>query len=895
MKKLFLLLLLPFSSVLAQTGQIVGKILDESTGQGLTSVGIQVVGTTTGVQSGLDGRFRLRVPAGTTTLQVRRIGYAPKTITGIMVPDGGVVEQNITMSVANIQLSTVSVTAEKQNGSINSALISQKNAVNVVNAITAEQIARSPDGDAAQASQRISGVTVQDGKYLQVRGLSERYTTAQLNGVRLPSPEPERKVVPLDLFPSNLLQEVNTSKTFTPDQPGDFAGASVNIKTKEFPARRQTSYSIGFGTNARVINSSLPFAPRAGGELVGVTGENRSMPSSLANANFLGNVTQTQMNDIIRSQRNVWNPVYRMGRGNTSVGMSSGGNKVLGKNIGYVFSANYGYGEEVRSDEQFAVGNQGANNTVVPLTVVNGQTSRVGIQWGGLVNLSTMIRQHSRISLNSVFTRNADNEARVDRGFDENLADSISRTTLRYVERGIVSITGQGEHQLSTNNKTTWSVTTAHTARNEPDRSDLVYVRSNNGSYSLLSSLDGARRLYFNLQEQNTVGQIDHVLTVRNQHNIKLGLYHRLTDRNTAAPIYAFITRADTSVINRSADVIFGKDQACPTCNTINVQPIGQAGSYIANDENTAGYMMTEWQLLNNVRMIVGSRFETANITINTSTQGGFTAESQLRNADILPAFLLNTQLSDTRNLRFAVSRTVSRPEYREFAPVTFRDVLGGVSVTGNTDLQRGLINNIDIRYEQFPNPGEIFSIGLFNKQFINPIERVEQATSGAYQARFQNALRANNIGVELEVRKQVFQAITVFSNATLMKSTVQLDTTKGLTVTDSKRPLVGQAPYVYNMGITYSSRSGNTNTTILYNVVGDRIVAAGVMPLPNIVEKPRHMVDITLRTPIAHRTNLKIDIRNLLDARYSFMQGNLEREGFNVGRSISFGLSLLN
>jgi len=388
---------------------------------------------------------------------------------------------------------------------------------------------------------------------------------------------------------------------------------------------------------------------------------------------------------------------------------------------------------------------------------------------------------------------------------------------------------------------------------------------------------------------------MDHALTIRNKHTVKVGTYYRNTERNTQAPIYAFITRANETVTTQPANVIFGKDQVCPTCTTVNVQPIGQAGSYTATDVNVAGYMMTEWQIADYMKMIMGGRTEYADINVNTATQGGFTVSSNLRNLDVLPAFLLNTRFTDNTNLRFAVSRTVARPEYRELAPVTFRDVLGGVSVTGNSNLRRGLINNIDVRYEHFPNPNEIFSIGLFAKQFINPIERVEQATSGAYQANFQNALMANNIGVELEGRKQVLTFLTIFSNITVMSSTVQLDTTRGLTVTDSKRSLVGQAPYVINTGLTYSSLSGRTNVTVLYNTVGDRIFAAGVLPLPNIVEKARHMLDVTMKAPIGQRANVKVDVRNLLDARYRFMQGNLEREGYSVGRTVSFGVSLVN
>lgn len=900
--------LVPASTSFAQapaasaTGKITGRIIDATTGQGIAEAGVQVVGTTIGVQSGVDGRFTiLRVPAGTVTIQVRRLGYGAKSVTGLMVPANGTLEQDISLKSADVQLAAVTTTANKEKGSVNDALNVQKNATNVVNAITAEQIAKSPDADAAQAAQRVSGVTVQDGKYLQARGLGERYTTASLNGARIPSPEPERKVVPLDLFPAGLLQEVSMSKTFTPDQPGDFAGANVNIRTREFPARRQINYSTSVGGNTAVTGRTLPFAPRAGGELLGMASSARSIPSAISGANFFSNITQAQYNQMALQQRNVWNATPRNGGMNGSFGASTGGNNILGKRIGYVLSGNYGYSEEARTNERYAVGQQGSNNTVLPLTQVAGQTGRSSVQWGGIANISTMLGTASRLSLNTTATRSADNEARTDRGFDENLNDSIARTTLRYVERGVATANLQGEHQLSERNKTSWSTTYASTTRKEPDRSDVVYARDQSGKYSLLGSLDGARRLYFNLDERNSTAQVDHSLNlgaVANQNLLKVGAYIRSTDRNAAAPIYAFISRADESVRTQSPSVIFGANQACSSCALINVQPIGQAGSYTATDRTVAGYLMTDWGLTSKIRMIAGARYEKADIAVNSSTQGGFTASAKLDNADILPSLLLNTKLSESQNLRFGITRTLARPEYRELAPITFRDVLGGVSVTGNDKLRRALIDNVDLRWEAFPNPGEVLSVGVFYKKFDRPIERVESATSGAYQARFQNAMTATNLGVELEARKQLgmlgqwAEPLTVFSNVTLMQSKVDLDTTQGLTVTDKSRRLVGQAPYVVNAGLSYSNLSGSTNATLLYNVVGDRIFAAGVLPLPNIVEKARHVVDASLRFPVMGSLSGRFDARNILDARYRYMQGNLEREGYNSGRSFALGFS---
>ncbi|WP_396214764.1 TonB-dependent receptor [Gemmatimonas sp.] len=884
------------------TGKITGRILDGASGQPIAAAQIQIVGTALGTQSGVDGRYTiLRVPAGTVTLAVRRIGYGPKSITGIVLAANGSIEQDVSLKSAELQLAAISVSANKEKGSVNDALNAQRNATNVVNAITAEQIARSPDGDAAQAAQRVSGVTVQDGKYLQVRGLSERYTTASLNGARIPSPEPERKVVPLDLFPASLLQDVTTAKTFTPDMPGDFAGANVNIRTREFPARRQVNYSSSFGFGDRVLGNSLPFAPRAGGELFGSAASNRQLPRAIADANFLGSVSQSQYNQMARQQRNVWSPTVRNGGANGSFGMSTGGNSILGKRVGYVLSGNYGYSEEVRADERYAIGNQGANNTVVPLTELRGQTGRSSAQWGGIANLSTMVGKSSRLAINSTMTRSADNEARADRGFDENLNDSIVRTTLRYVERGVATVTGQGEHQLSDRNKTAWQLSYGNTMRREPDRSDVVYARTPEGPYQILASLDGARRLYFDLVEDNLTGQVDHTFnlgTVSQQNTLKVGAYYRSTERTSDAPIFAFISRAGQNIVQQSPDVIFGDAQACETCTAINVQPIGQAGSYSASDRTGAAYAMVDVGITDRIRMIAGARAEQARIEVVASTQGGFTTTSNLDNTDVLPSLLLNTRLTETQNLRFGITRTLARPEYRELAPVTFRDVLGGVSVTGNASLVRSLIDNVDLRWEMFPNPGEVLSVGVFAKRFDRPIERLEQATSGAYQARFQNALSATNLGVELEARKQLGflgswgQAFTGFSNLTLMQSSVELDPTGGLTVTDQSRRLVGQAPYVINAGVTYSNLSGSTNATLLYNVVGERITAAGVVPLPNIVEKPRQLVDLSFRFPVRGNLSARLDARNLLDARYRFMQGNLEREGWNAGRTVSMGLS---
>ena len=350
--------LLPAALVAQQpaTGRIVGQVINSATGKGLSDAGIQITGTTIGGLSGVDGRFSInRVPAGSVTLLARRLGFAPKQVTGIVVTSGATVDQSVTLSAASVQLSTQVVTASSERGTVNEALDAQRTAVGVVNSVTAEQISRSPDASASQAVQRVSGVTVQDGKYVFVRGLGERYTTSSMNGARIPSPEPEKRVVPLDMFPSGLLQSITTTKTFSPDLQGDFSGALVNIKTREFPAHRNWSFQLGGGYEAGATGASI-IAPRtAGGERLGMVSNIRELPSLVRSVgNFQGlTLNQGDKNLLIGQFRDAWTPGTSTATPNVSAAASFGGNEPLlfGHRLGYLVSGSFASSTDYRSGD----------------------------------------------------------------------------------------------------------------------------------------------------------------------------------------------------------------------------------------------------------------------------------------------------------------------------------------------------------------------------------------------------------------------------------------------------------------------------------------------------------------------------------------------------------------
>lgn len=299
----------PTTSPGARIGRLVGRVLDQESGAGVTDAGVQVVGTTLGVQSGVDGRYQISgVPAGTVTIQVRRLGYAPKTVSAIQLAPNQTLEQNVSLAPAGVTLAAMVVSAAAEKGSVSEALDAQRTATAIVSSITSEQMSKSADGDAAQAVQRVSGVTVQDNKYVFVRGLGERYTVTQLNGARMPSPEPERRVVPLDLFPTGMLQTITTSKTFTPDQQGDFSGAQVDIKTREFPARRTWSIQTNVGLNPGVTGKDVLDPRGAGGERFANVGSARGLPWLVRSVGNFQNIplNQGDKNRLVNSFRNVW-------------------------------------------------------------------------------------------------------------------------------------------------------------------------------------------------------------------------------------------------------------------------------------------------------------------------------------------------------------------------------------------------------------------------------------------------------------------------------------------------------------------------------------------------------------------------------------------------------------
>jgi outer membrane receptor protein involved in Fe transport len=887
------------------TGRIVGRVVDAEQGNPISGAELEVVGAETRDISALDGRYALQsVPAGLVSIRVRMIGFAPKQVTGIVVPTGGTAAQDISLAASAVQLAEIAVTAEAERGSVNQALEEQRNAPNIVNAISAEQISRSPDGDAGAAVQRVSGVTVQEGKYVLVRGLGERYTTTSLNGARIPSPEPERKVVPLDLFPSGLLEGITTSKTFTPDQPGDFSGAQVNLKTREFPAGRVLNFSVSAGLNDAATGQNVFKAPTVGSEWAGFAGDERQLPDPIRAAGNFGGLGQDQLNQFIGMFRNAWSARNADGSANGGFGASLGGeDPVFGQPIGYLASFNYSYGQEIREDETrgLVVCDAIDCSRVRRFNTYFGSAARNSVLWGGLFNLSTRLGSSSKISFNNTYSRTADNEGSFLTGDSEEFQQfgrlQISRLT--FTARSVRSHQLQGEHLFGDRNFIDWMVTHSNVQRDEPDRSDLAYGTEVNGTAVTpywMGTPRSAIRTFSEVDEtgwdlggsvRRMFGSLSRPLTV------KIGGAFRDVNRDADTRAYDINNRTlSQAELTAAPETIF--DGSYAQQGRLSMFANANAGRYQAEDRIIAGFAQTEIPLTGRLWLVGGARVESWRLNVDTRTVTGAVVPARPRKTDVLPALSLTYHLTDDQNLRLSGTQTLARPEYRELSPVPYFEQIGLLTTFGNPDLSRTLIQNLDARWEWFPRPGEVISLGVFAKWFDQPIERVIIPQAGTLANSFVNADGANNYGVELEVRKGLdmlaagLARFTAFANATLIQSEIDLgDNAAGLT--SSQRPMAGQSEYVVNAGLTYTN---GLSATLLYNVAGRRIYEAGAGGLPDSYEEARHLMDASLQFPIAGTLSGRADAKNLLNTPFRLSQGDIVRQRYLLGRQFSVGLS---
>jgi hypothetical protein len=907
------------------TGRIVGRIVDASTGKALSSAQVAIVDRETLTVTDLDGRYFVRnVPAGVYEVRVSLLGYAPKNVTGVEVRADQSTPLDVSLEQTAIEVEAITVTARMERGATASLLETQKNAVAVTEAVGAQEISKSPDSDAAEVAARVSSVTVAEGRYVYIRGLGERYSQTSLNGSPIPSPQPEKEVVPLDLFPADFIQSLTTQKTYTPDRPGEFSGGSVEIQNKEFPSEFTWKISTGSSLNTRSqfqdgylrYNGSVT-------DWLGIDSGARAIPDAVKNAGYgIGGdrlpssdpATIRAMGEAFASSLPQFAPTSQTTPVNGNFGASVGDRtSLLGKPFGYLVAGNYGetfkrvYDEVERKwraeafDPQYAE----ASEPNVNYTFDRGVREVV---WGGIANFNMLLSPSHQIGLQTMYNRNADDEARTYQGGNrEDIGAEIYSERLRFESRSMAWGQLLGKHDLSSlKSRVEWRFSMARAGRDEPGLRETLYQRpftaGPDDPFVLESSSgESGRYFYSELTDDDLNAGLDWTYAFRlfnADASFKFGGAWRDRSRDFAARRYRWrfpggVTSLDSLV--RYGNIVGTNPKPGELQLTDIVEPGDQ---YTADDTRLAGYGMFDVPVFGDrLRAVVGARVEHSDLQLDTP--GSPDLNTDLRQTDILPALNVTYVLNPDMNLRAAASRTIDRPEFRELAPFQFTEASSLRQLQGNPNLQIADIYNADLKWEWFPNPGEVLSVGGFYKYLDRPIEQVFFAAASSLYS-FQNAENGHILGAEMTVRKRLdlsefWSHFSLGGGFSLIESQVTVRREGGFNPTRLERPLQGQSPYTVNASLSWQSTNGGTELGLYYNVFGERIEAAGGSGVPDITQQPRNVLDFTVSHRVTESLSLKLKAENLLNEPYQWTQeaNGIRRVQRTFKTGQSFGLSL--
>jgi hypothetical protein len=905
----------------SETGRIVGKVLNAENAKPLSGAQVTLQGTNQGALTDLNGRYVLtNVPAGTRTVSVQMLGYGQKSVSEVQVTPNQTTSLDITLEETAVEVEGITVSATRERGS-NAFLLDQRRTSSaVVEAVGAQEISRRPDSDAAQVAKRMTGVTVTEGKYVFVRGLGERYSQTTLNGSSLPSPEPEKEVVPLDLFPSGFLESLETQKTYTPDLPADFSGGSVKIQTKDFPDQFTVRLGVSSSFNsASQFQDNFLSGQRGDLDWLGFDDGTRELPDEAKEV--LGDIESGGRlpgddEAVVRVGRSLAQDdlQFAPGTGDTPLNRSFNGSiggrtEVLDDGeLGYFVAGTYGDTYQIRPDETErkwrADSFDPALEDRVPNVDYDFLRGTRTVNWGTIANLTFKPTASQKISLRTTVNVNTEDESREFEGLNrEDINEVIRSDRIRFLRRLMLWSQLSGEHQMFGDARFDWRVTGARADRSEPFMREAIY--SEDDGEFFLDRVGDARYFFSELTDDDLNGEADFRYPfdfLGNEAAVQVGGAYRNRTRDFAA------RRLDWQFVGNT---IRDLDEALETAEIVPRGPgVGelalndrvQPGDiYGADDIRIAGYLMLELPVTDRLQAIVGARVEDYDLELRSrsETSGELEVQAEQSQTDLVPSLNLIFDARDDMKIRGAVSRTVDRPEFRELAPFQFTEAASLRELVGNPQLETAEVTSGDLRVDWFPGPGEIISLGGFYKKIQDPIEQVFiAAASSAYS--YQNGDEADVIGIEFDAQLQLARlsdALRDFSfqgNYSWIDSEVTVREGGGFDPTNLIRPLQGQASYVFNAGVSWIRT--DVEAGFFYNRFGERLTAAGGSGVPDIYEQPRNSLDASVSFPLPTGARAEIKGSNLLDDEYLWRQSangiTLVQRQYTVGRTFSVGLS---
>ena len=938
-----LLLLFALSFVLhanswAGNGIIRVKVYDDNTGEPLIGANVVIAGTTQGNVTDLDGSASIpNLSPGDYAIQVSYVSYQTKTIEDAHVGDGEVKVLDVRLSEESIGLDDVVVTAKALKDSENALLTLQKKSPKTFDAITSDQFSKNGDSDAASALSRVTGVTITSGKYVYVRGLGDRYSKSVLNGSEIPSLNPNRNSVQLDLFPSNLIDNIIVYKTFTPDLTGDFSGGLVDINTKDFPDRFNMQFSLSAGYNPQVnFNKDFLTSETSSTDFLGFDNGVWAIPSVVSQYtpdDFPQAYQEPKdaLTTVSRAFDNSFVPSHGTQPINYGLNFSIGNQvQLFGKPLGFVLGLSYS-----RKYENYTNGTQNVFEGISKgqtnldqdvLTTTKEHKSAMNVLLGGLLNTSYKINANNQIGLTFVANQSGTNDVRYQDGYrldysPDSSSHHLQNRAISWMQRSFENAQIKGEHQLKTllNANLKWASALSLSDMQQPDvrlARNIYSINPNSEDTTYnFGNNDKPSRYYRKMNELTSSSKLDLTIpmTIISNEDAKLKFGGLFTYKNRSyhEDLYDYNIQ-DEGDFGSTGNIssFFEEDRLGYVDGTL--KNYMQYYSYPDNNYDAyqrlfAGYGMIETPLVKNLRMTTGIRYEKTYMFLRSSADKTGTINTN----DFLPALAFTYALSDNTNLRASATRTLARPSFREFAPLNTFDFLGGYIQNGNPDLKRTLIDNLDFRFEQYPSPGSYFAFSLFYKNFHDPIENTQLPGAGgsASQFEYRNVDQSQLYGAELELRKDLgsiwdkLRNFKISTNLTYVYSFVNVTDEEYLAISswDSSpsktRPMYNQAPFVINANLNYANQNNSWESTLGFNITGKRLVVYQV-DLPSIYLQPMPELNFSVKRQLSTHFSLRFAAENLLDASHKEQIDLSDKvyytTAYNEGRQFSVSLKYL-
>jgi len=889
-------------------GSIAGKVVESTTGELLSYTNIALfrgdarrdsLGSPLGgATSRADGTYRIEAPPGTYLLVASYVSYNKLYVTDVHVAAGKVLSLDLALVPEAVKIETVEITASAMRNTVGALLSEQRTAPAVQDAISAEQIRQSPDGNSSDALRRVTGLSIVDDKFVFVRGVTDRYNATTLNGtiVTGTDTDSDKKSFNFDLMPASLISNMVVLKTATPDQPGDFTGGLVQVNTLDLPDGFITTAQVEAGDDGASSRTDIRVAPAGSKDWTGKDDGSRALPTGL------------EGNDLAKALPNTWGASDDRSRMNQTYGLAIGNRFRTGVGeIGFIASGAHknNYKVEEFHQEPYGVGIEGDRSR---LFVFDGSRYKHTYLWGGLLNVAYRPSKNHTFRIENNYNRSAEDKLSQSAGVVD---DSTRYQVIEWDQRDLYLGQVSGDHKFTglRGAELAWRASYTTTEAEEPDRKFAQYSRDPFGNYLLGENLRSWSTL-----DEDTKGAQASLAYPMGRARVSLGSQYTKRERNYGIDVYSTdagqLSSENRALVTLPIDQIFdsenyGEDKF----QFVAATPL--TGHYTGTQDLRAYYGMFEAPFTlagRKFRFAGGARAENSDQVVVSpkSAQDPTPQTAQIDETDVLPSANLTYEITGTANVRLGYFESLNRPEFREMANVAYIDFDANQGVIGNPELKRAQISNADVRVEWFPGSDEVLAVSYFYKGLTDAIEEQLLPSPDRYVRTWFNSPRGKNYGYEIDVRKSLgfawdrLKDLSVLGNYTHVTSEVEYTESytdpSGNPITETRtRTMQGQAPYTVNAGLAYALPRIGLSMSLLYNRFGRRLDAVGDTRNEDIFEESRDVLDFALTQQIQRRTRVRFTARDLIsdDIVYTFGNSGSTWQSIKVGTTYAVALSV--